>query len=245
MRKVTLTVLGIAGLSLLLCGSDEFLAQIDRTGTVDAGAPVTSSTAATGTEQAAGGAVASPADLRQSVLQLQSDVAQLRQELAQVRAELASVTASTGVGGSGQAGVAPAAGAPTGAGARQDTPAGTAPAQGTVSGGTSSQVIAPRASASPGTAQGGTQAVGTTSPGKAMVNAIFTGTVRSVSDKQLVLLDDSGKSFAVELGDQTRFLRDGQRISAQQLEQGTRVRATVDLLAGHNQAKEVTTLPER
>ncbi len=224
MRKVTLTVVGIVGLSLLLCGSDEVLAQTEG--------------------QATGGAGASTAELRQSVLKLQSDVALLRQELAQVRAELANVTSNLGVGGSGQAGVAPSA-VPAGASAAQSTPAGTAPAQDTVSGGTGGQGPAPRGSANPGTARRGTQAAETASSGEAVVNAIYTGKVRSVSSKQLVLLDDSGQAFTVELGAQTRFLRNGQRISAQQLKQGTRVRATVDLLAGHNQATEVTTLPEQ
>jgi hypothetical protein len=179
MRKVTLTVVGIAGLALLLCGSGEVLAQAD--GTV------------------AGGAEASPAELRQSVLQLQSEVAQLRQELALLRAELANVTANLGVGGAGQAGVAPAE-APTGVGA---------------------------------------------TTGEAVVDAFYTGTVRSVSNRQLVLQDDNGQPFALELGAQTRIISNGQRISAQQLEQGTRVRVTVDLLMGRNQATEVTTLPER
>ncbi len=175
MRKVTLMVVGIAGLSLLLCGSGELVAQTDRTtgtGGLDAGA--------TGTEPAAGAAGVSPAELRQSVLQLQSEVAQMRQELAQVRAELANMTANTGVGGSGS-----------------------------------------------------------------VVNALYTGKVRSVSSTQLVLLDEGGQPFTVELSAQTRFISNGQRISAQQLKQGTRVRATVDLLSGRNHATEVTTLPER
>ena len=75
-----------------------------------------------------------------------------------------------------------------------------------------------------------------------MVDAIYTGTVRSVSARQLVLLDEAGQPFTVELGSQTRVLRNGQRISAQDLKKGTRVRATVDMLSGHNQATEVKTL---
>ena len=49
----------------------------------------------------------------------------------------------------------------------------------------------------------------------------------------------------MELGDKTRVLRKGQPISAQELTEGTRVRAVVDMLAGHNQAMEVTTLPAK
>jgi hypothetical protein len=281
MRKVTLTVMGIAGLSLLLCGSGEALAQTDRTafppgapgsdaadsrtqsmtpggggvgteGTApsgtQAGGTGGSGTAAAGAGQAAGGAGASPADLRQSVLQLQSEVAQLRQELAQVRSELANANANTGVGGSGQAGVAPPA-APTGAGVGQNTQstaAGGSSAQGTVSGGTGGQGAPLRAGTAQETAQRGAQVpADTDNAGEAVVNAIYTGKVRSVSDRQLVLLDDAGQPFTVELGPRTRFISRGQRIPAQQLKQGTRVRATVDLLSGRNQATEVTTLPER
>jgi hypothetical protein len=178
-------------------------------------------------------------ELRQSVLQLQGEVAQLRQELAQVRAELANVTANTGVGGSGQAGVAPA-----GAGAGQNTPAGGASAQGAVGGsGTAGRDTALRAGTSAETGQRGPQARDTDNAGDAVVNAIYTGKVRSVSNRALVLLDDSGQPFTVEVGAQTRFISKGQRISAQQLKQGTRVRAIVDMLSGRNQATEVTILP--
>jgi hypothetical protein len=78
-----------------------------------------------------------------------------------------------------------------------------------------------------------------------VVDAIYTGTVRSVSAGQLVLLDETGQPFTVELGNKTRVLRNGQRISAQDLKKGTRVRATVDMLSGRNQATEVTTLPAK
>jgi hypothetical protein len=178
-------------------------------------------------------------ELRQSVLQLQGEVAQLRQELAQVRAELANVTANTGVGGSGLAGVAP-----TGAGVGQGSTAGGASAQGAVGGsGTEGRDTPLRAGTSAETGQRGAQARDTDNAGEAVVNAIYTGKVRSVSNRALVLLDDSGQPFTVEVGAQTRFISKGQRISAQQLKQGTRVRAIVDLLSGRNQATEVTTLP--
>jgi hypothetical protein len=241
MRKVTLTVIGLLGLSLLLCGSGEVLAQTDTRAfppgspgsdatdsrlqgmpaiDVDAGTPGTGGAGAVagGTGQAAGGVEASSVELRQSVLQLQGEVARLRQELAQVRAELANVTGrNIGAGGAGQAGV----------------------------GGAGQAGVAPTAAPAGASAQRDTQAGGTDDPGAAVVHALYTGKVRSVSDQQLVLQDDSGQPFTVELGAQTRFISKGQRISAQQLKQGTSVRATVDLLSGRNQAIEVTTLPER
>lgn len=264
MRKVTLTVLGILGLSLLLCGSDEVLAQTD-TRAFPPGSPGSDATdsrlqgtpsidvdagiggagaAAAGTGQAAGGAGASSAELQQTILQLQSEVARLQQELAQAREQLANVTRDTAAGGAGQAGVAPAA-TPPGASAGQNTPASGGSGPGEVSGGATSQGTAPTASTNPNTAQRDTQVGAPSDPGAAVVHAIYRGKVRSVSNQQLVLLDESGQPFTVELGAQTRFISKGQRISAQQLKQGTRVRATVDLLSGRNQAIEVATLPER
>jgi hypothetical protein len=175
----------------------------------------------------------------QTVLQLQQEVVQLRQQVTQLRAQLDSANANAGTGGSGQTGVAPSR-APSGTTtADQGTAStGTAP-QGAVVGGTP-----PGTPLRAGTAQE-TGARSTPDRGEAVVDAIYTGTVRSVSGGRLVLLDEEGKSFTVELGDRTRVLRNGQRISAQELKQGTRVRATVDMLSGHNQAKEVTTLPAR
>jgi hypothetical protein len=264
MRKVTLTVLGLLGLALLLCGSGEVLAQTD-TRAFPPGSPGSdatdsrlqgmpsidmdagtggSGTVATGTEQAAVGAGASSAELQQTVLQLQGEVARLQQELAQAQAQLTNMTGNTGAGGAGQAGMAPTA-APTGTSAGQSPPAGGTSGPGAVSGGTTGQGSAPRAGTNSGTAQSRPQAGATDDPGAAVVHAIYRGKVRSVSDRQLVLVDDSGQPFTVELGSQTRFISKGQRISAQQLKQGMRVRATVDLLSGNNQAMEVATLPER
>ena len=292
MRKVTFTVLGILGLSLLLCGSDAVFAQTDTSAfppgspgsdatdsrlqgmpsiDVDAGTPGAASTGtqaseatgtggagtlATGAEQAAGGSGASSAELQQTVLQLQGEVARLQQELARAREQLANVTRDTAAtGGAGQAGLAPTAAPPgasvgqappaTGASAGQSPPATGGSGQGTVSGGTTGQGSAPTTGPSPGTAQRGTQAGAPSDPGAAVVHAIFRGKVRSVSDRQMVLVDESGDPFTVELGAQTRFISKGQRISAQELKQGMRVRATVDMLAEHNQAIEVATLPER
>jgi len=303
MHKVTLTVLGILGLSFLLCGSDAVFAQTDTSAfppgspgsdatdsrlqgapsiDVDAGTPGAASTGtqapeatgtggvgtiATGAEQAAGGSGASSAELQQTVLQLQGEVARLQQELARAREQLANVTRDTAAtGGAGQAGVAPTAAPPgasvgqgppatgastgqpppaTGASTGQTAPASGGSGPGEVSGGTTSQGTAPPAGTSTSTAQRGTQAGAPRDPGAAVVHAIFRGKVRSVSDRQMVLTDESGEPFTVELGAQTRFISKGQRISAQELKKGMRVRATVDMLAEHNQAIEVATLPER
>jgi hypothetical protein len=153
------------------------------------------------------------------VLQLESEVAQLRQEVAQLRAALADQNANTGVGGSGQAGVTPPVTTPRNAPLR----AGTA------------QETNPR----------GANVRDTANEGTAVVNAIYTGTVRSVSGGRLELLDEAGQPFTMELGNKTRVLRDGKTISAGQLKQGTRVRVTVDMVSPRNQVMEIVTLPAR
>ncbi len=187
MRRVTWTVLGLLGLSLLLCGAEAQAQQVDPAAQAEIGV-----------------AGASTVELQQGVLQLQAEVARLRQEVARLRAELANVSATVGVGGAGQAGGAQPATQPGGA-----------------------QPVAPP---------------GTTVPGEAVVNAIYTGTVSSVSQGRLQLLDD-GQVLTLELGERTRVYRDGRSISVGQLEEGTRVRVTVDLVGLDNEATEISVLP--
>jgi hypothetical protein len=211
---------------------------VGGSGTSGTGTVGSTGSVPSGSAQPAGGTGTGTAEVQQSVLQLQQDVAQLRQELAQVRTQLDNMSTNTGVGGSGQAGVAPS-GSQAGATADSSTNSSGTAQQGAVAGGTS-----PGAPPRAGTAQ----ETGARSPagqGLAVVNAIYTGTVRSVSGGHLVLLDEEGKPFSVELGKQTVVLRKGQRISAEELKEGTRVRAVVDMISGHNQAKEVTTLPAK
>ena len=268
MRKATWTTVGLVVLSMLLCGSDELLAQTGGTATSpadpgerdatdtrvrgtapgDARTGTAGGTGATaqgtggsgsatgvtagggtgamaqgtgGSGSATGGTDASSAELRRTVLQLQADLAQTRQDLAQVRAELANLGAAVGVGGSGRAG-------------EQQGAQGTA-----ARGNTANRDTDDRSTVGSGSLPNR----GAADPGAAVVNAIYTGTVSAVSAGQLVLLDEEGQSFTVALGERTRVLRDGKRITARQLEKGTRVRATVDLLASNSQALEVVTLP--
>jgi len=219
MRKVTWTTVGLVALSVLLCGSNELMAQ---TGT--ARGTQASGTGTGGSGTASAGTDASSADLRRTVLQLQSDLGRMSQELAQVRAELAELNSVVGVGGAGQTGEQGGA-------------------QGTGTGGNAAQGTTDRGTGDRGTVGRGSMPRDTQEPGAAVVNAIYTGTVRSVSARQLVLLDEEGQSFTVPLGDRTRVLREGKRITARQLEKGTRVRATVDLLTANSQALEIVTLP--
>lgn len=272
MQKVMLAVVGLLGLALL-CGSGALLAQSDTTNagnTVDAdaadsrlqgtpaqgtseggpavsfgtsgvggtGAAGTAGTVASGAGQSAGAVSTGTAGTSQSVEQLQQQVVQLQQEVAQLRAQLANANANTGTGGSGEAGVAPSGAAPEES-ANSSTASDEMAQPEAVAGGT-----APGTALRAGTAEE-TGVRSTADRGEAVVNAIYTGTVRSVSGGRLVLLDEEGKPFTVELGDRTRVLRNGQRIAAHELKKGTRVRAVVDMLSGHNQATEVTTLSGR
>jgi hypothetical protein len=253
MRKATWTTVGLVALSMLLCGSNEVLAQTGtatspgdpverdatdtrvrgtapgdaRTGPAGGSGATAAGTGGSGTASA--GTDASSADLRRTVLQLQADLGRMSQELAQVRSELAELHSVVGVGGSGRAGEQ--GGAQQGTGTRGNT------AQGATDRGTDD-----RSTVGSGSMPRDTR--NAQDPGAAVVNAIYTGTVSSVSARQLVLLDEEGQSFTVALGERTRVLRDGKRITAGQLAKGTRVRATVDLLAGSSQAMEIVALPK-
>jgi hypothetical protein len=137
------------------------------------------------------------------------------------------------VGGSGQAGTPSDQTAEEDVAAPQDIVSGSMVLQGP---------SAPQATIQDAT--GGTAAGGTQPSGEAVVNAIYKGTVSSVSGERLVLLDDEGQAFTLELSDRTRVDRKGKRISAQQLKEGTPVRATVDLLSGGSEVVEISVLPE-
>jgi len=99
----------------------------------------------------------------------------------------------------------------------------------------------------PPTAQTQDTASAPSSPGtgKARVDAFYTGTVRSVSEDRLVLVDGEGQAFPVALGKNTAMREaNGRRITSKQLEPGTPVRATVDLLSqSGNEASDITVLP--
>jgi hypothetical protein len=194
LRKVTWTVLGIAGLSLLMCGGCTAEAQSGET------APRQQ---AGGQAQPAG----ADADLPDTEAELRAEVLRLRQEVARLRAQVDA----QGVGGSGSAGTSAI---PEGAGTRAPV-MGDVPAAG-------SGVRAPR--------------------GTAVVNAVYLGTVRSASAKQVVIDTDYGESLPLSVDAKTRVLRNGQGIGARQLEKGEQVRAVVDMV-GQDQTLEIAVLP--
>lgn len=163
-----------------------------------------------------------------------------------------------GTGGSGTSTQAPAGTAP-----------GTAPAQGTGGSGEdipTSDPNSPSAEPNPeGTTTapnpgpetnagtGGTGSTGGTgapaaakpsapgaSPGIAVVDAIYRGKVRSVSDKEVVI-DNDGSRLPLEISTQTRIVRDGEPIRVTELQEGERVRATVNLV-GRSHTREIAVL---
>ncbi|MFP2897250.1 hypothetical protein ACLEQD_12235, partial [Corallococcus sp. 4LFB] len=80
----------------------------------------------------------------------------------------------------------------------------------------------------------------TASQGVAVVDAIYRGTVRSVSSKEVVI-DNEGSRLPLEIGAQTRIVRDGEDIGVTQLKEGERVRATVNLV-GRSHTREISVL---
>lgn len=96
---------------------------------------------------------------------------------------------------------------------------------------------------------GGAGTAGTAPPpeevtGTAVATAIYSGTVQEVEPRALVLADEEGSLLTLEVDSNTRVLRNGRRIPLGQLQPGTRVRATVDLLTGgRNEAVEVLVQP--
>ena len=237
LRKVSWTVLGIAGLSLLLCAGCTAEAQSGATGTPQGDAEV-----ATPWRQASG--QAPPAGeteaLRSSVTQLRAEVSQLRQEVTRLRAQVAETGTGDTRSGTGGAGRAGDTGAQAGS---------TSPAQGTGGAGTAGS-----GTGGSGTAQGtGAQApgvsdvprAGSTVPapqGTAVVNAVYVGQVRSASARQVVIDTGTGAPLTLGVGPDTRVLRDGRNIGARQLEKGEQVRAVVDMV-GQDQTLEIAVLP--
>ncbi|RKG69094.1 hypothetical protein D7V88_40325 [Corallococcus terminator] len=98
-----------------------------------------------------------------------------------------------------------------------------------------------------GTGNGGTRAPAATpapSPsaqqGIAVVDAIYTGVVKSVSSKEVVIVDD-GTRLPLEIGTGTRILREGQAIGVNQLKEGEKVRAVVNIV-GKSHTREIAVL---
>jgi hypothetical protein len=97
--------------------------------------------------------------------------------------------------------------------------------------------------------QAGTGAAGTLQPpeevtGTSVATAIYSGTVQEVGPQALILADEAGTLLTLDIDGNTQVLRNGKRMDIGQLQRGTRVRASVDLLSdGRNEAVEILVQP--
>ncbi|MFP2904331.1 hypothetical protein ACLESD_04515 [Pyxidicoccus sp. 3LFB2] len=225
-RQARWTVLGILGLSVLMCGGCSAEAQSEAAGTRQAA----------GARQQAGGQAlpaGEAADLRDSVDALRAEVSQLRREVTRLRAQVAEGSgAAEGTGGAGTAGTAGDVSG-TGAGAQTGQGTGGAGTGGTGVTGAPSPIISNAPTA------------GSTVPaprGTAVVNAVYTGVIRSVSERQVVIAMDDGGPLVLEMNPATHVYREGRSIGVKQLKEGEQVRAVVDLV-GQDKTLEIAVLP--
>ncbi|WP_426755909.1 bZIP transcription factor [Myxococcus sp. Y35] len=277
LRKASGWMLGIVGLSLLLCGGT---AAAQDTRQVPAQAGQASGQALSETEAA---------NLQREVDQLRADLSQLRQEVTQLRAQQQSAGGAT-VGGGAQQGVAAqqpqgtggggtqqgvAAQQPQGSGATTGAAQDTAAQQPQGSGATTgapqdsaaqqegtggagvppgARVVRPRQDVAAQQGTGGTGQGGVVSdvppagsdvpspPGTAVVDAVYTGVVRSVGEDQVAIAFGEGPPLTLRVDPRTRVLRDGKNIALRKLEPGEQVRAVVDLL-DNERTTEISVLP--
>ncbi|WAM26329.1 hypothetical protein [Myxococcus sp. NMCA1] len=205
LRKASLWVLGIVGLSMLLCGG---VATAQGTQQVPAR-----------TEQAPAGQALTSTDaaaLQREVDQLRAELLQLRQEVTQLRGQ---------VTGTGSAGIPP--------GARVVSPQReTAAQQGTGGTGAAGVVndVPPEGSDVP------------SPPGTAVVDAVYTGVVRSVGDTEVAIAVGDGPPLTLRVDPRTRVFRDGRNIALRKLKPGEHVRAVVNLL-DEERTMEISVLP--
>lgn len=180
----------------------------------------------------------------------------------------APATTAQGAGGSGTteqqqapAGTAPDAGTPNGSSGASVNPnavgyPAATPKTGAVAnpGAAASPQAGNATAPNPGThanmGTGGTGSTGTAAPpqapapaasgGIAVVDAIYRGVVRSVSAKEVVIVD-AGARVPLEIGAQTRILRNGEAIRVTELKEGEKVRAVVNLV-GRSHTREISVL---
>jgi hypothetical protein len=176
-------------------------------------------TGGTGQQQGQAGAARSDSDLAREVSALRVQVERLQSEVANRGAQ--------GTGGAGTEGTGAATGT-TGTGGATGT-TGTGAATGTTD-----------ATATP---EGGSQ------ESVVVASATFDGTVRSVSKNRIRVHDpESGEVYELVIDKGTRVLDDGKRITPRQLDEGSPVRASFDLLTGSEEdghAREILVLDRK
>jgi hypothetical protein len=226
---VGITVLGL----FLVCNAAVGVAQ--NPGTERSARESSSGSAMTGqvggSGQAGGSQQAADVEVQQwrELAQLRAEVSRLQQEVARMQARLSPgmETESQGTGGGGSAGIGdPNAEAPAGA-----TGLGDIAAEGVGGGGRA----------------GGAQAArpDTSNEGVAVAHIIHTGRVRSVSPRELVLVDEDGGSKTLVLANDVRVFRGREQVSPRSLREGTVVRASADLYTRDHPVIEIQVLPSQ
>ncbi|WNZ62096.1 hypothetical protein QEG98_40840 [Myxococcus sp. MxC21-1] len=79
-------------------------------------------------------------------------------------------------------------------------------------------------------------------PGTAVVDAVYTGVVRSVGDTEVAIALGEGPPLTLRVDPRTRVFRDGRNIALRKLEPGDHVRAVVNLL-DEERTMEISVLP--
>jgi hypothetical protein len=153
---------------------------------------------------------------RLDVARLRTQVARLQQQLAQTRAELAR--ASSPPSDASEQGVGGSGNSGTASSSDRGGATNTSPASSVSSDGSS---------------------------GFARANILHTGRVGSVSSSQLVLEEEAGGSTTLSLARDVEVLRGGRPMALGDLEAGTRVRASANLVAPGHPVTRIEVLPGR
>ena len=92
----------------------------------------------------------------------------------------------------------------------------------------------------------GTGGSGTVGEDAAVASAVFEGRVKDVSQKAIEVIDfETGEPYLLRVNDDTRATRGAQRIPLARLQEGSRVRASFDLVSGETVATHIQVLKRR
>ncbi|MET0401431.1 MAG: hypothetical protein ABW123_03470 [Cystobacter sp.] len=230
MARQTWMGLGVAALGMAIVLNSEPGGAQDAT--QDQGAMSSSSSSAAETEAQQN---LEEARLRTQVARLQQQLAQMRTQLAQAQQGAGSGSSEQGVGGSGTSAIGdPNAEAPEGA-----------TGLGYASGVGGSANAGASSAASSDSASPGASGDASNSSGFALANVLHTGRVLSVTPSELVLEMVAGSASTLSLARDVQVLRDGQPVALGELESGTRVRTSANLVAPGNPVTRIEILPKR
>ncbi|SEN33997.1 hypothetical protein SAMN05444354_13839 [Stigmatella aurantiaca] len=92
----------------------------------------------------------------------------------------------------------------------------------------------------------GTGGSGTVGEDADVASAVFEGRVKEVSQKTIEIIDfETGEPYLLRVNDDTRATRGAQRIPLARIQEGSRVRASFDLVSGETVATNIHVLKRR